>query len=90
MTHEFYKNKLNNIQIQIEHLHAERKQLKYEYTEERRILNQGQKVIYDGLEWEFTGNCEIDDAENVLYQIDYNGIVTYAIFEELEVVNENR
>lgn len=87
MTHEFYKNKLNNIQIQIEHLHAERKQLKYEYTEERRILNQGQKVMYGKFEWEFTGNCEIEkDTGNVLYEIEYDGLTTYAIFEELEVV----
>lgn len=88
MTHEFYKNKLNNIQIQIEHLHAERKQLKYEYTEERRILNQGQKVIYDRFEWEFTGNCEIDkDTGNVLYEIQCkDSFSIYKLFEEFEVL----
>ena len=75
MTHEFYKNKLNNIQIQIE------------YTEQLRMLEQGQKVTCDGLEWEFTGNCEIDDETgNVVYELDNNGFVVYRIFDELEEV----
>lgn len=86
MTHELYRAKAKNIDIQIAHLHEERKQLKFEYTEQSRILNKGQVVTYDGLNWIFTGNCEIDnDTGIVLYEIDNGGYVVYRVFEDLEV-----
>lgn len=88
MTHEFYKNKLNNIQIQIEHLHAERKQLEFEYIEERRMIDAETDVIFEGGKYWFTGNCAIDTYGNLLYELDGESrYLFYKLFEEFEVVS---
>lgn len=89
MTHEFYKNKLNNIQIQIEHLQEEKRQLHFEYIEERRMIDTETDVISKGNKYWFTGDCEIDEYGNLLYRLERkNGISIYKLFEEFEVVNE--
>jgi len=87
MTHEFYKAKAQNIDIQIAHLYNEKRQLLFEYIEERRMISAETNVIYEGEEMYFTGCCEIDPHGNLLYELDgKDRRLIYKLFEEFEVV----
>jgi len=87
MTHKSYLAKAKNIDIQIAHLHNEKRLLLHQYIEERRMINQGQKVMYEGDEYEFTGKCDIDENGNLLYELDGKSRwLIFKTFEDLEVV----
>lgn len=87
MTHEFYRAKAQNIDIQIAHLYQEKRQLLFEYIEERRIIDAETDVIFEGKKYWFTGNCEIDANGNLLYELDGKSrFLLYKLFEDFEVV----
>lgn len=87
MTHEFYLAKAKNIDIQIAHLYEEKRQLLFEYTEERRMIDAETDVIFEGEKYWFTGNCEIDANGNLLYELDGKSRwLIYKLFEEFEAV----
>ena len=87
MTYELYKQKAQNIDTQIVHLYEEKRLLSFQYIEERRMISQGQKVIYEGDEYEFTGNCDIDKYGNLLYELDGKSrFLIYKLFDDFEVV----
>lgn len=87
MTHKFYLAKSRNIDIQIAHLYEEKRQLLFQYIEERRMVDAKTDVIYAGGEYWFTGNCEIDRDGNLLYELQCkDSFSIYKLFEEFEVL----
>ena len=87
MTHKSYLAKAQNIDIQIAHLYEEKRLLESQYIEERRIIDKDTDVIFEGRNYWFTGNCEIDKYGNLLYELDgKDRYLIYKLFEDLEVV----
>ena len=87
MTHEYYRAKTQNIDIQIRDLIEEMQQLHTKYIDERRMINEGQEVIYAGEKWWFTGNCTININGDLLYELDGKSrFLIYKLFDDFEVV----
>ena len=87
MTHDYYKAKRKDIDIQITALNNEKLRLLRDYIEERRMISQFADVIYQGETMWLTGNCEIDPNGNLLYELDGKSRkLIYILFEEFEVV----
>lgn len=86
MTHDFYKARRKDIDIQITALNSEKLRLLCDYIEERRMISQFDDVIYQGETMWFTGNCDIDPHGNLLYGLDGKSRkLIYKLFEEFEV-----
>lgn len=87
MTHDYYKAKRKDIDIQITALQSEKLRLEHTYIEERRMISQFDDVIYQNETMWFTGNCDIDPHGNLLYELDGKSRkLIYKLFEEFEVV----
>lgn len=87
MTHEFYKSKAENIDIQIARQFEEKSLLLKQYIEERRMIDEGADVVFEGERMWFTGNCTIDANGNLLYELDGKSrYLLYKLFEDFEVV----
>ena len=87
MTHDYYKAKRKDIDIQITALQEQRKQLQHTYIEERRMISKFDDVTYQNETMWFTGNCDIDPHGNLLYELDgKDRRLIYKLFEEFEVV----
>ena len=87
MTPSEYFNKRKELLNQINRLQAELIIIKRGYIEERRMISQGQEVIYAGEKWWFTGNCTININGDLLYELDGKSrFLIYKLFDDFEVV----
>ena len=84
-----YDELRNGIQAIRNSADSQERELEEKYTNERCVLEEGQVVKYNDLQYSFTGYCAVGVGGSVLYEIELIGeksnITIYKTIDDLEV-----